>query len=205
MLFEQPLLEEKKLDIAYIYLDDSKLKDYQKLFDIYFSPVFQAPPTTLIIVKDKEIQDFSHLRNKIFSYTEPNSIISFTVDDYIEKEGLNKETYFKNYFYTFFVDEALSALHSNIVQAISIDSLNFSILEYLDDINGFHQTSGIRILKQFDSGPQPVILIRKDLDSVIKNKIIEYFRQFPIDQEQIRISGLLQINSFEENINDGLK
>jgi ABC-type phosphate/phosphonate transport system substrate-binding protein len=196
------LIDEQKLDVVYMYLDQTAPEDYNDDYSIYFYPTFESPPKTLLIVNDNKIEDIDQLKGQSFGYTEPNSVNSFMVDAYLTEMNENKQTFFKNYFYSFFVDESIAALQSNIVRGISIDSLNFAILQRLDPQNDLLESFKLRSIKEFESGPKPIILFRNDLESSFKEKLIQYFKEFPNDPNQQEIAETLQIKSFKEEINN---
>ncbi|OIJ13816.1 hypothetical protein BKP35_08545 [Anaerobacillus arseniciselenatis] len=192
------LLEENELDFAYVYLDDSNIEKFSNDYSIYFSPKLISPLKTIIVSNDLEASDISILKNSLFSYTEPNSISSKMVDNYLIEIGENRETFFENYYYSFFVDESLLALQSKIVKAISIDSLNYEILMNLNSQRIVPIITEMTIIEEFDVAPIPVILINNNLKEDYKEKLIYYFRNFPNDKIQLEIAEKLQIVSFNE-------
>ncbi|OEH84991.1 hypothetical protein BHU72_07315 [Desulfuribacillus stibiiarsenatis] len=202
------LLQDRKLDVAYIYLNESILEDYQENYTIYFTSELQSQMKSIVVVnQNSNINNISDLQNQLFSYTEPNSYNSMAFDQYLEGLGQSKEAFFKNYFYTFYVDESVSVLHSGIVNGVVIDSLNYAIL------SNHHQESqtkstdlNFRILLELDSAiKEPVLLMRNDLNDDIKDKVKRYFRHFPDNEKQKTIGTRLHIASFkEEKINDRL-
>ncbi|GAM13401.1 PhnD/SsuA/transferrin family substrate-binding protein [Mesobacillus selenatarsenatis] len=199
------LLEDGQIDVAYLYLDQYSFQNNMKEYSIVFSPSFLTPPRSLIVVKDDSIQEISNLSNQVFGFTEPSSVNSQGIEEYLEAIGESKETFFGNYYYSFYVDESISALQSNIVKGISIDSLNLSIINNFNNKRVAPLLGNLQVVREFESGPQPVILISNNLNIDIKEKIYDYFRNFPVDKKQEVIAETIQVSSFDEINNDRLK
>ncbi|MFT9598139.1 PhnD/SsuA/transferrin family substrate-binding protein [Mesobacillus sp.] len=199
------LLEDGQIDLAYLYLDQYSFQNNMEGYSIVFSPSFPTPPRSLIVVKDDSIQEISNLSNQVFGFTEPSSVNSQGIEEYLEAIGESKETFFGNYYYSFYVDESIFALQSNIVKGVSIDSLNLSIINNFNNKSVVPLLGNLQVVKEFKSGPQPVILISNKLSIDVKEKIYDYFRDFPVDKKQEVIAETIQVSSFDEINNDRLK
>ena len=128
--------------------------------------------TYIIVNKDSPVEKFEDLRGKSFAFTDPLSNTGKLVPTYLL--ALIKETpdsFFKKYIYTYAHDKSILAVANKFIDAAAVDNL---IWEYQNRTNPKF-TSRTRIInKSQPFGISPVV-VRKNLDDVLKAKLKKVF------------------------------
>lgn len=142
---------------------------------------------------NSNIEIFDDLEGKTFAFTDPLSLTGYHyVRHLLWAKKTNTNNYFKSTIYTNSHDISIEAVAQGIVDVASIDSLIYDDLK--DKKNPYVLKT--KIIKVSEDFGIPPILIRKDLDIKIKNKIRNILLGMHNDPKGREILKKLSIDSF---------
>jgi len=154
------------------------------------SPFYQA---YLIVKKQGPMHTFEDLRGKVFAFTDPNSNTGRLVPVYwLSQMGEKPETFFERTIYTYSHDNSILAVGKGLVDGAAVDGL---IWEYYHKRNP-SLTDQTRIIKKSDTYGIPPLVVSKDLDLQVKDKIREVVFQMHLKTEGRGILEDLMIDRF---------
>ena len=147
----------------------------------------------MIVAKDDPVRSFKELRGKRFAFTDPLSNTGKLVPTYmLAKMRETPERFFKSIIYTKAHDKSIKAVAQGIVDAAAVDSL---IWEYLNK-NNPEFTSKTRILEKSPPYAIPPVVVPRELDPAIKNKLKQIFLNAHADPKGREILRKMMIDKF---------
>ncbi len=166
------MLERGDVEIAFL-CSGPYVKDHSKFgAELLVAPHSSSQPfyhAYIITHKDSPIKDMAGLKGKRFAFTDPKSNTGALVPTYmVAKEfGVKPEKFFSEVMYTRSHDKSVEAVAKKVVEGASIDSL---IYDYAAKKNPVY-TSQTKIIRKSPPYGIPPLVVRKETDPVLKNKI----------------------------------
>ena len=149
----------------------------------------------ILVAKDSPFQSFEELRGKRFAFTDPLSNTGKLVPTYmLAKIDETPERFFKKIIFTMSHDKSINAVAQGIVDGAAVDSL---IWEYLNATNP-ELTSKTRILKKSPPYAIPPVVVPRNLDPVLKDKLKQTFLNAHLDPQGREILQKMKIDKFIE-------
>ncbi|GAB6157267.1 phosphate/phosphite/phosphonate ABC transporter substrate-binding protein [Desulfotomaculum varum] len=147
----------------------------------------------VIVPADSQAAKIEDLEGKTFAFTDPLSnsgrmiILKYLLDNHKDPAA-----FFKRYVYTYNHDKSLWAVANKLVDGASIDSM---IYEYASMKNP-QEVKKVKIIASFGPFPTGPVVIRKNLDPLLKSQIRQVFFELHHDRAlKPSLNGLL-INRF---------
>ena len=121
------------------------------------------------LTRTAPIKDMAGLKGKKFAFTDPKSNTGAIVPTYMVAKEFNvkPEKFFGEVIFTKSHDRSIEAVAKKIVDGASIDSL---IYDYAAKKNPAY-TSQTKIIKKSPAYGIPPLVVKKDMDPALKNKI----------------------------------
>ncbi len=149
----------------------------------------------IIVNNDSSIHSIEDLRGKTFAFSDPLSNSGKLVPTYLlAKLGETPDSFFKNYIFTYGHDKSIKTVAQNIVDGAAIDSLIYEYQKRFDT----QYAEKTRII--FRSAPYgiPPVVVPKDIDPELKNKLKAIFLNIHNDQTGAKILEGMAIDRFVE-------
>lgn len=128
------MLESGSLDFAWICGFPFVQKRDPEFIKLMTVPIYQGNPlyhSYIIVHKDSPYQSLDDLKGKSFAYSDPESNSGYLYPQYLlSQKGANKETYFRQSFFTFNHTETVEAVAEQFADGGAVDSY---IWEYLKE------------------------------------------------------------------------
>lgn len=122
----------------------------------------------IIVPKGSPASRLEDLRGKRFAFTDPLSNTGKLVPTYmLARMNETPDTFFAKYVFTKGHDQSIKAVAQGVVDGASVDSL---IWEYVDRTNPRY-TSKTKIIVKSDPYGIPPVVVPKDLDPALKEKL----------------------------------
>ena len=166
------MLEKGEVQVAFL-CSGPYVKDHAKFgAELLVAPQSYGQPfyhAYIIVHKDSPIKDMAGLKGKRFAFTDPKSNTGALVPTYmVAKEfKVKPDKFFSEMMYTKSHDKSVEAVAKKVVDGASIDSL---IYDYAAKKNPVY-TSQTKIIKKSPPYGIPPLVVRKETDPVLKNKI----------------------------------
>lgn len=191
------LLEKGEVKIAFIcsgpYVKNKEKFGVQLLVapQSYGKPFYHA---YIIVHKDSPIKSLADLKGKSFAFTDPKSNTGKLVPTYMVAKSFNKtpEEFFSKIVYTKSHDKSIEAVAKKIVDGASVDSL---IYDYAAKKNPVY-TSLTKIIEKSQPYGIPPVVVTKDFDPNLKEKIKQAFLNMHNDPEGKRILEGIMVDKF---------
>ncbi|GAB4545687.1 MAG: phosphate/phosphite/phosphonate ABC transporter substrate-binding protein [Thermodesulfovibrionia bacterium] len=191
------LLEKGEVKIAFIcsgpYVRDKAKFGAELLVapQSYGKPFYHA---YIIVHKDSPINSLDGLKGKGFAFTDPKSNTGKLVPTYMVAKKFNTtpERFFSNIIYTKSHDKSIEAVAKRIVDGASVDSL---IYDYIARTNPVY-TSLTKIIEKSPPYGIPPVVVTKDLDPKLREKIREAFLNMHNDPMGKRILEGIMVDRF---------
>ncbi len=159
----------------------------------------------IIVLKNSSFNALTDLQGKRFAFSDPLSnsgklyptyrlsLINQTPESFfgVDENGRN------NYFYTYSSDYSIIAVAEGLADGAAVDSLAY---EYMNDTEP-DIISKIRILDVSPPFGIPPVIVPKDIDPFLEQKLKDIFLNMDKDEESRAILSKIMINKFI-NIND---
>ncbi len=157
----------------------------------YGQPFYHA---YIIVHKDSPIKDLAGLKGKKFAFTDPKSNTGALVPTYmVAKEfKMPPKQFFREVTYTGSHDKSVEAVAKKFADGASIDSL---IYDYAAKKNPQYTSETKIILKSPPYGIPPIV-VRKDIDPVLKEKIKNIFMDMHKDPAGKAILDGIMVDKF---------
>jgi phosphonate transport system substrate-binding protein len=140
----------------------------------------------IIVPADSRAQTFDDLRGTSFAFTDPQSNTGKLVPTYLlARRQTTPEAFFGKVSYTYGHDKSIAAIAEKLVDGAAVDSL---IWEYLHRTKP-ELTSKTKILHVSDPYGIPPLVVRKDLDPALRERIFKILLTMdtnPVGQEILR-------------------
>jgi phosphonate transport system substrate-binding protein len=147
----------------------------------------------IITNKNSGLNTFEDLKNKSFAFTDP---LSNTGKLYVIKRlkdiNSTEKEFFSKTVYTHAHDISMQLVSKNIIDGASVDGL---IFEYYSKFNP-ERVSNLKIIEKSEGFGIPPIVVPKNLNPSIKNKIKSVFLSLHKDPEGKKILDKLLIDKF---------
>jgi len=191
------LLEKGEVKIAFIcsgpYVKDKDKFGVQLLVapQSYGKPFYHA---YIIVHKDSPIKSLADLQGKTFAFTDPKSNTGKLVPTYMIAKNFNKtpEQFFSKVTYTKSHDKSIEAVAKKVVDGASVDSL---IYDYAAKKNPVY-TSLTKIIEKSQPYGIPPVVVTKDFDPNLKEKIKQAFLNMHNDPEGKKILDGIMVDKF---------
>ena len=185
-----------RIDVAFVcggpYVDGHEKFGMELLVapKVYGETVYYS---YIIAHKDSSIKSLEDFKGKTFAFTDPLSNSGKLVPTYmLAKMQEEPETFFGSYEFTYAHDKSIQAVAEGIVDGAAVDSL---IWEYLNRTNP-ELTSKTYIVKKSPPYGIPPVVIRPDMDPLLKKQIKAIFLAVHEDKEGIEILKGMMIDKF---------
>ena len=191
------MLEHKDLSIAFV-CSGPYVKDRTKFgAELLVAPQSYGQPfyhAYIIVHKDSPIKNMAGLKGKKFAFTDPKSNTGKLVPTYMVAKEFNKtpEQFFSEVIYTRSHDKSVESVAKKIVDGASIDSL---IYDYAAKKNPVY-TSGTKIIRKSPPYGIPPVIVRKDIDPVLREKIKNIFLNMHNDPEGKAVLDGIMVDKF---------
>lgn len=191
------LLNNHQVDMAFIcsgaYVNERQDGHPIKIVAI---PVINGRPTYqayIITYKSSEVKKFEDLKGKSFAFTDPLSNTGyFYAISRIRSLGYNKETFFKDYVFTYAHDISIQLVAKQVVDGASVDGLIFDYLQHSHP----ERLKNIRIVEKSQLfGIPPIVVPSSTPDSTLK-KLQRILCQMDKDTMGVKILKKLMIDRF---------
>jgi len=148
----------------------------------------------IIVHKDSPIKDMAGLKGKKFAFTDPKSNTGKLVPTYMIAKDFNTtpENFFSEVIYTRSHDKSVEAVAKKLVDGASIDSL---IYDYAVKKNPTY-TSETKIIRKSAPYGIPPLVVRKEMDPVLRNKIKDIFLSMHTDPAGKAILDGIMVDKF---------
>lgn len=191
------LLEKGEVKIAFIcsgpYVKNKDKFGVQLLVapQSYGKPFYHA---YIIVHKDSPIKSLADLKGKTFAFTDPKSNTGKLVPTYMIAKNFHQtpEQFFSKITYTKSHDKSIEAVAKKIVDGASVDSL---IYDYAAKKNPIY-TNLTKIVEKSQPYGIPPVVVTKDFDPNIKEKIKQAFLNMHNDPEGKRILEGIMVDKF---------
>ena len=166
-------------------------------------PIVRGEPryySYIIVPEDSSINSLKELKGKTFAYTDPLSNSGKLSPEYmITQMGENPETFFKFTFFTYSHDKSIQAVAEKMVEGAAVDSLVWDFKNATDP----RFTSRTRIISKSPPYGIPPVVVSKDIDPALKEKLRKILLQMHEDKKGKEILDRIMIDRFSE-ANDSL-
>ncbi|TGU70787.1 phosphate/phosphite/phosphonate ABC transporter substrate-binding protein [Geomonas terrae] len=191
------LLESGELKLAFVcsgpYVTDKEKFGVELLVapQSYGEPFYYA---YIITHRSSKIRNLAGLKGKSFAFTDPKSNTGKLAPTYMIGKSFNlpPEKFFSKIIYTRTHDKAIEAVAKKIVAGASVDSL---IYNYAASKNP-RFTSQTKIIAKSPRYGIPPIVVRGDLDPVLKARIRNIFLTMHEDPEGREILAGIKVDRF---------
>lgn len=147
----------------------------------------------ILAAKDSPLQSFEEMRGKKFAFTDPLSNTGKLVPTYmLAKMNETPEIFFRELIFTHSHDKSIKAVAQGIVDGAAVDSL---IWEYLNATNP-EFTSKTRVLKKSPPYAIPPVVVPRDIDPSLKEKMKQAFLNAHLDPKGQEILKKMKIDKF---------
>ena len=190
-------LEKNELGVAFLCAGPY-VKDHDKFgAELLVAPQSYGKPfyhSYIIVPKDSPARSFGDLKGKKFAFTDPKSNTGKLVPTYMVAREFNQtpEQFFSDTIFTKSHDKSIEAVAKSMVDGAAVDSL---IYDYAAKKNPIY-TSGTRILVKSPPYGIPPVVVRKDLDPKLKQKLKDAFLSMHLDPEGKAILDGIMVDKF---------
>ena len=190
------MLKAGQLDAAFVC--SGPYTEGKKQFGLELLAAPQAYGSTvyhsyILVANDSTLKSFEELRDKRFAFTDPLSNTGKLAPTYmLAKMGETPEKFFKEVIFTYSHDKSIKAVAQGIVDGAAVDSL---IWEYLNATNPKF-TSKTRILEKSPPYAVPPVVVPRDVDPILKNKMKQALLNAHLDPTGQKILHEMKIDKF---------
>ena len=190
------LLEENKLDFAFI-CTGAYLEAMNKIpIEILVVPVVNGKPyyqAYVIVNKESGIRSFEDLKNKSFAFTDPLSNTGYSyVVNILKEKRTTPENFFSKTIFTYAHDYSIQAVKRKLVDGATIDGL---VYEYLKNFQP-EKVEGIEIIQKSRYFGIPPIVVKKNLNSDLKEKLRKIMLEMHLNEDGKKILKKIMIDKF---------
>ncbi len=191
------LLEKGDVSIAFVCAGPY-VKDHEKFgAELLVAPQSYGKPfyhAYIIVHKDSPITDLAGLKGKRFAFTDPKSNTGKLVPTYMVAKEFNTTTekFFSEIQYTKSHDKSIYAVATKITDGASVDSL---IYDYIAKKSPLY-TSETKIIRKSPPYGIPPIVVRKDIDPKLKEKVKNIFLNMHNDPAGKAILDGIMVDKF---------
>ncbi|MBI2937575.1 MAG: phosphate/phosphite/phosphonate ABC transporter substrate-binding protein [Thaumarchaeota archaeon] len=190
------LVRRNSVDVAFV-CSLAYVEGHQQFgMELLAVPVVKGAPvyySYIIVPKDSPATSLQDLKGKVFAYSDPLSNSGKLSPDYLlTKMGYNPLNFFGMTFFTYSHDKSIQAVAEKMVDGAAVDSL---VWDYKNATNP-QFTSKTKIISKSPPYGIPPVVVSKDVDPVLKEKIRKVFLEMHEDAEGQAILKRLSIDGF---------
>lgn len=190
------LLKKGELDFAFI-CSGAYVKARENFdLEILVIPIINNEPyyyAYIIVHKDSLISKFGDLFGRSFAFTDSMSNTGMIYPLYlVTKKGFNPEDFFSKFIYTYAHDFSIQAVDRKLVDGASVDNLVFDYFKR----NNPEKVADVRIIKKSPPFGIPPVVVNRNLDSQLKNKLRDIFFNMHQEEEGQKLLKKLMIDKF---------
>jgi phosphonate transport system substrate-binding protein len=149
----------------------------------------------LIVNKKSPFHRLEDLKGRVFAFTDPDSNTGKLVPTFwLAQIGEGPESFFGKTIYTYSHDNSIMAVSKGLVDGAAVDGL---IWEYYDYKNS-SLTSQTRIIRKSEPYGIPPIVVYRDADPALKDRIRQFLLSMHEDPKGQKILSELMIDRFIE-------
>ena len=149
----------------------------------------------IIVPEDSSINSLKELKGKTFAYTDPLSNSGKLSPEYmIAQMGENPETFFRLTFFTYSHDKSIQAVAEKMVDGAAVDSLVWDFKKATEP----RFTSRTRIISKSPPYGIPPVVVSKDIDPALKERLRKILLQMHEDKNGKEILDRIMIDRFSE-------
>ncbi|AOM83494.1 substrate-binding domain-containing protein [Salisediminibacterium beveridgei] len=190
------LLKNGEVDIGFICSLSYVLGREEGFLEGVATPVVNGEDmyrSYLIVNKNSDLYELEDLQGTRFAYMDPYSYSGrLAMLDLIEQKGFNRETFFKETFYTYSHDYSVNAVAKGAVDAASVDSILFDLL--IENDNDY--ANEIRIIDKGSYAGAPPVVVSSQIDPELKGQFINIMLTLHENPEGKDILDQVQIDSY---------
>ncbi len=191
------LLENGELDFAFI-CSGAYVDAYAEFgIEILAIPIVNGEPfyySYIITNISNAFTTFYDLKNHTFAFTDPLSNTGKLYPEYlVASQGYSVDSYFSKIVYTYAHDNSILAVNRNLVDGASVDGLVF---EYFKMKNP-ETVKNVRVVLKSEPFGMPPVVVRKNLEESLKNKLRKVFLNMHKSEEGKEILSNINIDRFE--------
>ena len=190
------LLKNGEVDIGFICSLSYVLGREEGFLEGVATPVVNGEDmyrSYLIVNKNSDHYELEDLQGARFAYMDPYSYSGrLAMLDLIDQKGFNRETFFKETFYTYSHDYSVNAVAKGAVDAASVDSILFDLL--IENDNDY--ANEIRIIDKGSYAGAPPVVVSSQIDPVLKGQFINIMLTLHENPEGKDILDQVQIDSY---------
>jgi phosphonate transport system substrate-binding protein len=187
-----------EIDLAFVCSGPYATEKDKFGFELLATPLVKGNPfyhSYLIVSKDSNFRSLEDLKDGVFAFTDPLSNTGKLVPTYwLAQIGERPDTFFAKTIYTYSHDNSILAVAKGLVDGAAIDGL---IWEYYNTKNPTF-TSKIRIIRKSAPYGIPPVVVHRDADPELKDRIRRVLFSMHEDPEGQKILGELMIDRFIE-------
>lgn len=166
-------------------------------------PVVRGEPyyySYIIVPKDSNVMNLTELKGKTFAFTDPLSNTGKLSPEYmLVKMDENPEVFFRLTFFTYSHDKSIQAVAEKMVDGAAVDSLVWDFKNTTDP----KFISRTRIILKSPPYGSPPVVVSKDIDPALKDKLRTTLLRMHEDKRGREILNRIMIDRFSE-VNDSL-
>ncbi|MGV8947294.1 MAG: phosphate/phosphite/phosphonate ABC transporter substrate-binding protein [Lutibacter sp.] len=192
------LIENNEVDLAFICSLAYVIAKEKNTAELLAMPLFNGKPfyqAYIIAHKSSGIENFKQFEGKSFAYTDP---LSNTGKLYAEKRikelGFELDNYFNKTMYSNAHDASIQLVAKKIVDGATVDGI---IFEYLVKHHP-EKVKNIKVIEKSEEFGIPPVVVSKNIDPVIKQKLKHIFLNLHNDSIGKQILNKLLIDKFIE-------
>lgn len=164
--------------------------------ELLVMPIVRDEPyyySYIIVPKDSDIKNLKELKGKTFAFSDPLSNSGKLSPEYmIAGMGENPETFFSMTFFTYSHDKSIQAVSEKMVDGAAVDSLVWDFKNATDS----RFTSRTKIINKSRAYGIPPVVVSKDIDPALKEKLKIVLLQMHEDKKGKEILNRIMIDRF---------
>ncbi len=202
------LLEKGEVKVAFI-CSAPYVKNRENLgVELLVAPSVNGKPSYhsyIIVHKDSPIQSFLELKGKTFAFTDPGSNTGRLYPTYLlKKMKTTPESFFKKLTYSYSHNKSIELVAKKVVDGAAVDSI---VYDYMFK-NGSPYARQTRIIKMSPPFGIPPVVVTKDIDVTLKERLKEAFLKMHSSQKGHSILNAMMIDRFiqvSDNLYDSIR
>lgn len=192
------LLRQNRVDAAFVCSLAYAEGHDQFGLEILTIPIVRGEPTYysyIIVPKDSNIKSLKELKGKTFAYTDPLSNSGKLSPEYmLIQMGENPANFFRLTFFTYSHDKSIQAVAEKMVDGAAVDSLVWDFKNATDPTF----TSKTKIISKSPPYGIPPVVVSKEVDPLIKEKLRVLLLQMHEDEKGKEILRRIMVDRFSE-------
>ncbi len=190
------LLEQGEVQVAFI-CSAPYVKNREKFgVELLVAPSVNGRPiyhSYIIVHKDSSFKSFADLKGKVFAFTDPKSNTGKLYPSYLLKTmNSTPERYFNRRLYSYSHNKSIELVAKHVVDGAAVESL---VYEYMIK-TGSPYARQTRIIKRSPPYGTPPVVVTKEVDPALRDKIREAFLNMNKNAKGKAILDAMMIDGF---------